>query len=95
MNRRSAGRTSARRSPIATRMPWLACSLALAIALAAASAGCQATPQVTYLRATEKTVHLKAGEPAPYEGWLMSDDRLAEIYDLLDARAPENAGPPE
>ncbi len=95
MNRKRGGRTSAKRSPIATRMRWRACWLALAIVLAIASAGCRTTPQVTYLRATEKTVHLKAGEPAPFEGWLMSDDRLAEIYDLLDARAPENAGPPE
>jgi len=66
-------------------MRWLACWLALAIALAAA--GCKTAPAVTYLRQSDRTVHLKAGEPAPYDGWLLSDDRLAEIYDLLEQRA--------
>jgi hypothetical protein len=50
---------------------------------------------VTYLRATDRTVHLKAGEPAPFEGWLLSDDRLAEIYDLLDERAPRTPESPQ
>ena len=43
---------------------------------------------MTYLRATDRTVHLTAGEPAPCEGWLLSNDRLAEIYDLLEQKAP-------
>ena len=95
MNATRDARPFARPSRSATRMRWLACSLALAIVLAIAPAGCQTTPQVTYLRATDKTVHLKAGEPAPYEGWLLSDDRLAEIYDLLDERAPAAPEAPE
>ncbi len=93
MNANRDVRRSATRSRRATRMRWLACSLALAIALALS--GCAGTPKVTYLRAADRTVHLKSGEPAPFEGWLLSDDRLAEIYDLLDERAPRTTEPPD
>jgi len=93
MNANEDSRRSATRWPSATRMRSVACWLALAIALALS--GCATTPQVTYLHASDRTVHLKPGEPAPFEGWLMSDDRLAEIYDLLDERAPETPEPPE
>ena len=82
-------RPSARPLRNATRTRRLACWLALAISLALAPAGCRSAPTVTYLRQNDRTVHLKAGEPAPYEGWLLSDDALAEIYDLLDAKSPE------
>lgn len=77
---------SAMPSSAATRMRSAACWLTLAIALA--TLGCQTAPKVTYLRAADKTVHLKTGETAPYDGWLLSNDRLAEIYDLLDQKAP-------
>jgi hypothetical protein len=93
MNANRDVRRSATPSRRATRMRWLACSLALAIALALS--GCAGTPKVTYLRATDRTVHLKSGECAPFEGWLLSDDRLAEIYDLLDERAPRTTEPPD
>ncbi len=93
MNATRDARPFARPSRSATRMRWLACSLALAIALA--TAGCRTAPAVTYLRQSDRTVHLNAGEPAPYEGWLLSDDRLAEIYDLLDERAPAAPDAPE
>ena len=87
MTPNSADRRSARRWRSATRMRSAACSLALAIACV--FAGCAATPQVTYLRESEKVIHLKQGEPAPHDGWLLSDDRLAEIYDLLDERTAD------
>ncbi len=89
MLRRPDSSPSATRSSAVTRMRSAACWLTLAIALVAA--GCQTAPKVTYLRATDKTVHLKAGEPAPHDGWLLSNDRMAEIYDLLDRKAPPAA----
>ena len=93
MNANRDVRRSATPSRRAMRMRWLACCLALAIALALS--GCAGTPKVTYLRATDRTAHLKSGEPAPFEGWLLSDDRFAEIYDLLDDRAPQTTEPPD
>jgi hypothetical protein len=48
---------------------------------------------VTYLRQSEKATHLKQGDAAPHDGWLLSDDRLAEIYDLLENRIVDQERP--
>jgi hypothetical protein len=50
---------------------------------------------VTYLRESEKVVHLEKGEAAPHDGWLLSDDRLAELYDLLELRSTQEDPPGE
>ena len=36
-----------------------------------------------------RAVHLTKGEPAPHDGWLLSDDDLAELYDLLEQKLTE------
>jgi hypothetical protein len=42
-------------------------------------------------------IHLKSGEAAPCDGWLVSDEHLAEIYDalgrLLPPEGPDDATP--
>ena len=85
MRTRSVARSSGARWPNATRMLSVAVLLAFAIVLPAVLAtGC--TPQVQYLRSSEKVIHLKKDEPAPHDGWLLSDDQLAELYDLLERK---------
>lgn len=68
-------RSSAGRSLSVMRMLSVVCLLVFAT-------GC--TSDVTYLRESEKAVHLKRNDPAPHDGWLLSDDHLAELYDLLE-----------
>jgi hypothetical protein len=58
----------------------------LTIAIVFAIAGCKTTPQVTYLRETEKAVHLKQGDAAPHDGWLLSDGGLAGLYDAVEGK---------
>ena len=43
--------------------------------------GCAKQVQVQYLPGPEKVVHLKKGEPAPFEGFLLSPSTLATLYE--------------
>ena len=47
---------------------------------------------VEYLRGSEKVIHLKKAEPAPHDGWLLSDDHLAELHELLELKLGDEAG---
>ena len=94
MKRRNDSRRSVGQSPGAMRTRSVACLLALAIGfLAVLATGC--TTKVQYLRETEKVVHLKKDERAPHDGWLLSDDHLAELYDLLERKLPGESSPDE
>ena len=94
MKQRDDGRSSVGRSPGGMRTRSVACWLALAIGfLAVLATGC--TTKVQYLRETEKVVHLKKGEIVPHDGWLLSDDHLAELYDLLERKLPGESSPDE
>ena len=86
----SAGRCSVGRRPSVTRVLSAVCLLVLVT-------GCApfAKPRVEYLRESEKAIHLTKGEPAPHDGWLLSDDYLAELYDLLDRKLTEQDSPRE
>ena len=76
-------RNSERRWRSATRMLSVACFLVLLI-------GC--AHDVVYLRGTDEVVHLEKGRPAPHAGWLVTDERMAELYDLLELQL-EDAAP--
>ena len=80
MKAKSIGRPSGGRLRSAMRTLSVVCLLAFAT-------GC--VRDVTYLRESERTVHLTKGEPAPHDGWLLSDDHLAEVYDLLEQKLAE------
>jgi len=91
MTTRSAGSRSAGRWQSVMRIRSIACLLAFAIgSVALLTTGC--TTETVYLRESEKVVHLEKGEPAPHDGWLLSDDDFAALYDrlerTLDAEAP-------
>jgi len=34
-------------------------------------------------------VHLERGIPAPYDGWLLTDEQMVEIYDALGRKLGE------
>lgn len=74
------------------RIPSAVCWVVLVIGfLALLATGC--SHDVEYLLGSEKVAHLEKGEPAPHDGWLLSDDHLAELYDLLELRLPEENPP--
>jgi len=80
MKARSVGRPSGGRLRSAMRMLSVVCLLAFVTSCA---------HEVTYLRESERAVPLTKGEPAPHDGWLLSDDQLAELYDLLEQKLVE------
>ena len=95
MKTKNVGSRSAARWPSVMRMRSIACCLAFAIAsLVLATTGC--TTQTMYLRESEKVVHLNAGDAAPHDGWLLSDDDFAGLYDRLERKLAdeEDAGQP-
>ena len=47
------------------------------------STGCAA--RVEYVRGTSETVRLRAGEPAPRDGWLVSDAALVDLLECCEA----------
>ena len=55
-----------------------------------AAAGCWTTTndRVVIIDKAERIVKLDEGEPAPFDGWLMTDERLIEIYDALSREFP-------
>lgn len=53
-------------------------------------AGCAKQVQVQYLPAEEKVVHLKKGEPAPFEGFLLSPSTLATLYEKARVNIEEH-----
>jgi hypothetical protein len=69
-------RTSAPRS--ALRLLLAAVLIAL---LSCSSAGCGR--RVSYVNDSRALIKLKAGEPAPRDGVLMSEGYLSEIYEAL------------
>ena len=77
MRTRDADRGFAGRLRSAMKVLSVACLLAFATSCAR---------DVAYLRETEKVIHLEKGEPAPHDGWLLSDGQLAELYDLLEQK---------
>ena len=86
MKTKNVGSRSAARWQSVMRMLSIACLLVSAI-------GCGS--KVTYLRESEKVVHLKEGERAPHDGWLLSDDDFAGLYDRLEGKlADEDAAQP-
>jgi len=80
MKAKSIGGPSGGRLRSAMRMLSVVCLLVFAT-------GC--AHDVTYLRESERAVHLTKGEAAPHDGWLLSDDHLAELYDLLEQKLAE------
>jgi hypothetical protein len=60
----------------------------LVFSLLVFASGCAG--RVHYLTETEKIVHLNGGDPAPHAGWLLSDDYLADIYDVIGMKLPDN-----
>jgi len=73
------------RWPSVTRTLSVLCLLAFVTGwLAVLPTGC--ARDVEYLRESEKVTHLEKHEPAPHDGWLLSDDELAELYDLLERK---------
>ena len=84
MKGRRSSRRSAGRSPGVMRMLSVVCLLAFATSCAR---------DVTYLHQSDEIVHLTKGDPAPHDGWLLWDDHLAELYDLLEQKLA-NEDPP-
>lgn len=82
MSRIGANRSFAKRLTSVTRM------LSVVFLLAFVT-GCASEKEVHYLRHQEKVIHLKKGESAPHDGWLLSDSQLAELYDLLSLELAE------
>lgn len=67
-------RNSARRSKTEMLIWFLAfCMIVCAVA------GCK--PRVVYLRGSEEITHILEGQPAPFEGWLMTPEKFCEIFD--------------
>ena len=88
MRTKSVDKCFGGRLPSAMRILSVVCLLAFVTgSLALLPTGC--ARDVTYLRESEKVIHLKKGDPAPHDGWLLSDDHLAELYDLLEGELPE------
>ena len=79
--RKTAGRSAGRLTAV-MRILCLACLLV-------GSIGC--ADRVTYLTGSERMIHLKTGEAAPRDGWLVSDEHLADIYEVLGLRLPPEA----
>jgi len=91
MQTASAGnRRSGKPSQGATRRWCLVASMLLCVVVVT---GCAGKTEVVYLTGGDEIVHLEAGVPAPFAGWLMTDERLAEIFDLLEEGAGEVATP--
>ena len=87
MTRTREHRRSAGRLPGAMRMLSVVCLLAFVTgSLALAGTGC--TCNVEYLHRSDQIIHLNRDDPAPHDGWLLSDDHLAELYDLLEQKLP-------
>ena len=77
-------------TPFARRLRTVMLILSVACFFACAT-GC--APDVVYLRDSEKVIHLSSGECAPRDGWLLSDDQLSELHDLLELeRMAEDRG---
>jgi len=57
---------------------WIGLAAGLVYVLATCS-GCR--PRVEYLDDEARVVHLEAGEPAPWEGWLLTASNLADLYE--------------
>ena len=82
MSRRRADRSFAK------RLTSMMLTLSVVFLLAFVT-GCAAEKEVHYLSHQEKMIHLKTGESAPHDGWLLSDSQLAELYDLLNLELAE------
>lgn len=52
-------------------------------------AGC-VTSRVTYLRGDEELIPVKKGQVVPFDGWLVSPQEMAEIFDRLDKPEKED-----
>lgn len=72
------------RLPKRTLTGWLVISMALC---AAAGIGCARSPKVVYLEGGDRVVHIEQGVPAPFTGWLMTDEKLAEIFEMVEDRS--------
>ncbi len=55
----------------------------LLLLLLSACASCGRNEHVVIIRPAEEIVHLEAGIPAPYAGWLLTDAQIIEIYAAL------------
>ena len=58
--------------------------LALAAVLIAFASGCRT--RVEYLPHEGQVIHLQEGQAAPWEGYLLSPSRLAELYELARSK---------
>ncbi len=88
MRTRNADKRFGGRLPSAMRILSVVCLLAFVTgSLALLGTGC--ARDVEYLHGSDKIIHLRKNEPAPHDGWLLSDDHFAELYDLLEEKLPE------
>lgn len=56
---------------------WL---MAMPILLAAALMSCAPSAKpIVYLQGTSQTLPLKSGQPAPFDGWLLSNEAMADL----------------
>lgn len=63
---------------------WLLVTAMLSLLLSlSVFGGCATSERTVVIRPTEDIVHLDAGIPAPYAGWLLTDEQIIEIYDAL------------
>ncbi len=66
---------------------WLKGTL---IASALALTSCAAKPPETiYLRGSSETIALEAEAPAPFAGWLLSDEALVDLLECCGDRLQE------
>ena len=82
MTTRSANRPSGRRWQRVMKALSVLCLLACVTSCAR---------DVEYLRASEKVIHLMKNEPAPHDGWLLSEDHLAELHELLELKLADQS----
>jgi len=78
MRRASTSSASAWRCVTATVL--LLCSLVVCASCAT---------ETVVIRPSEDVVHLERGIPAPYDGWLLTDEQMVEIYDALGRKLGE------
>lgn len=48
--------------------------------------GCAKEPSVVYLNDSSRPVQMKTGEPAPFDGWLLSPGALVDLMNCCEGK---------
>jgi hypothetical protein len=67
---------------------WLSAMLLLSAPVLTSCAA--KPPEIKYLRGSSETIPLIAGECAPFDGWLLSDEALIDLLECCGDKQPRN-----